>query len=91
VLTYVLMVAITFTAGSIMTDSMKICCVAGRNCRGFDRTRIQYGGVYSDSMVDGVLAVLRVLPIYLLNIMYWAMYAQVWPFHDDGCGGNAGG
>lgn len=42
-------------------------------CRGFDTAR----GPYSNDMVDGVIAVLRILPVFLLIIIYWAIYSQM--------------
>ncbi|XP_025095030.1 solute carrier family 15 member 4-like isoform X1 [Pomacea canaliculata] len=43
----------------------------------FDTARIQHGGSYDDKIVDGVIAVLRVLPIFFLLTMYWAVYSQI--------------
>lgn len=62
-----------------MTKSCLICREAIHGCKSpsFDHAREDNGGSYSNEMVDGVLALLRVLPIFILVIMYWAVYAQV--------------
>lgn len=61
--------------GSILTDSIGVC--RATRCKGFKRARKQNGGAYSEEMVDGVICVLRVLPVFLLIIMYWAVYSQM--------------
>jgi hypothetical protein len=61
--------------GSIIVDSLGVCCDAG--CRKFDKARKSNGGKYTDEFVSGVIAVLRVLPVFILIIMYWAIYSQV--------------
>ncbi|XP_048760879.2 solute carrier family 15 member 4-like isoform X2 [Ostrea edulis] len=61
--------------GSIIVDSLGVCCQAG--CRKFDKARKSNGGKYTDEFVSGVIAVLRVLPVFLLIIMYWAIYSQM--------------
>ena len=58
-------------AGSIIQDSVGVCFAT--KCRGFDEARNKY----SNDMVDGVIAVLRILPVFLLIIFYWAIYSQV--------------
>lgn len=61
--------------GSIIVDSLGVCCDAG--CRKFDNARKSNGGKYPDDFVTGVIAVLRVIPVFLLIILYWAIYSQV--------------
>ncbi|KAJ8318802.1 hypothetical protein KUTeg_003893 [Tegillarca granosa] len=61
--------------GSILTDSFGVC--AATSCQGFDHARKHNGGKYENVMVDGVIAVLRTLPVFLLIIMYWAIYSQM--------------
>lgn len=71
--------------GSMLGDSFTVCW---QGCSGrspeeketqgfFDTARIPYGGSYDDSTVDGVIAVVRVLPIFFFVIMYWAIYSQM--------------
>ncbi|CAG2248769.1 PHT [Mytilus edulis] len=62
---------ITQPGGSILQDSVGVCMAT--KCRGFDKAR----GPYSNDMVDGVIAVLRILPVFLLIIIYWAIYSQM--------------
>lgn len=52
-----------------------MCCDAG--CRKFDKAMKSNGGKYADDFVAGVIAVLRVIPVFLLIILYWAIYSQV--------------
>ena len=61
--------------GSIIVDSLGVCCDA--NCRSFDRAIKENGGRFSAEFVGGVVAVLRVIPVFLLIILYWAIYSQV--------------
>ncbi|XP_061182210.1 solute carrier family 15 member 4-like [Saccostrea echinata] len=61
--------------GSIIVDSLGVCCQAG--CRNFDKARNANGGKYKDDFVDGVVAVLRIIPVFLLIILYWAIYSQM--------------
>ncbi|KAK0047112.1 solute carrier family 15 member 4 [Biomphalaria pfeifferi] len=70
--------------GSVLITSFKICHQACSrrspeiNKRStFDSARKQYGGSYDDVTVDGVIAVLRVLPIFFFVIMFWAIYSQM--------------
>ncbi|KAK7004519.1 solute carrier family 15 member 4 [Biomphalaria glabrata] len=71
--------------GSVLITSFKICHQAcsrrspeinGKRST-FDSARKQYGGSYDDVTVDGVIAVLRVLPIFFFVIMFWAIYSQM--------------
>ena len=56
-----------------------VCHQAVNRCKkpAFNRARTQHGGSFSNEMVDGVIAVLRVIPIFILVIIYWAVYSQV--------------
>lgn len=64
---------ITEPGGSIIQDSLGVCFAT--QCQGFDHARRH--GKYSNEMVDGVIAVLRILPVFLLVIIYWAIYSQM--------------
>lgn len=66
---------ITEPGGSIIQDTVGVCCNTG--CKGFDRARKTHGGRYNNEMVDGVISVLRILPVFLLIILYWAIYSQM--------------
>lgn len=61
--------------GSVLQDSIGVCCAT--KCNGFNHARKDKGGAYSNEMVDGVISVLRILPVFLLLIMYWAIYSQM--------------
>lgn len=64
---------------SILTQSFLVCHQAVNKCNkpAFNRARTQHGGSFSNEMVDGVIAVLRVIPIFILVIIYWAVYSQM--------------
>jgi hypothetical protein len=71
-------------AGSMMGDAFRVCfqacrksCCKQRTAGFFDPARHNYGGNFSNNTVDGVIAVVRVLPIFFFIIMYWAIYSQV--------------
>ena len=68
-----------FIADSILTQSFKVCYQAVHGCKksSFNRARNEHGGSYSNEMVDGVIAVMRVIPVFILVIIYWAVYSQV--------------
>ena len=74
-----------FVTGSMMKDSFIVCWQGFRKsskkvpgAKGFfDTARQAYGGTFSDSTVDGVISVVRLLPIFFFVIMYWAIYSQV--------------
>ncbi|XP_052070570.1 solute carrier family 15 member 4-like [Mytilus californianus] len=61
--------------GSVLQDTIGVCCAT--KCKGFNAAREDEGGPYSNEMVNGVIAVLRILPVFLLVIMYWAVYSQM--------------
>ena len=56
-----------------------MCYQAAHGCKNgsFNRARNEHGGSYSNEMVDGVIAVMRVIPVFILVIIYWAVYSQV--------------
>ncbi|WAQ96195.1 S15A4-like protein [Mya arenaria] len=43
----------------------------------FQHARKSKGGSYEDKYVDGTMAVLKVLPVFGLIIIYWAVYSQM--------------
>ena len=43
----------------------------------FDSARREFGGRYSSEMVDGVIAILCMLPVFFFMIMFWAIYSQM--------------
>ncbi|KAH9504090.1 hypothetical protein Btru_067703 [Bulinus truncatus] len=71
--------------GSVLLTSLKIChqacCKTPPVTSGkkdlFRSARKQYGGDFDNATVDGVIAVLRVLPIFFFIIVFWMVYAQV--------------
>ncbi|KAL4230745.1 hypothetical protein ACF0H5_011120 [Mactra antiquata] len=65
--------------GSVLSKSCGVCCqgINGCNKPSFDHAVDQQGGSYSLEFVDGVRAVLRVIPVFLLVIVYWAVYSQM--------------
>lgn len=62
--------------GSVIHDTISVCCAT--RCKGFNYAREDEGGPYSNEMVTGVIAVLRILPVFLLVIVYWAIHSQVY-------------
>ncbi|KAH9504087.1 hypothetical protein Btru_067696 [Bulinus truncatus] len=71
--------------GSVLITSFKIChqaccrkspVVEGKR-HTLDSARRLFGGDYDNITVDGVIAVLRVLPIFFFVIMFWAIYSQM--------------
>ena len=78
-----------------------MCFQAAHGCEkpSFNRARTEHGGSYSNEMVDGVIAVMRVIPVFILVIIYWAVYSQVnlplsfiWiPIHIDTISMEEGG
>lgn len=71
--------------GSMMADSFKVCwqgCrTSSKSVPGasgfFDTARESYGGGFSNEIVDGVICVVRLLPIFFFVIMYWTIYSQM--------------
>ena len=73
-----------FIVGSVLTKAFKICRAGckkspspGEKLKYFDKARASRGGQFDDYTVDGVIRVLRILPIFLPAIIYWAIYSQV--------------
>lgn len=69
----------TFFTGSILTSSFRVCFQAatGPGKMSWGNARKENGGNYDSKFVNGVIAVCRILPIFLLVIVYWAVYSQV--------------
>ena len=67
------------SAGSILAKSVGICCTSINGCKdsSWNHARETKGGKYDDKFVDGTISVLRVLPVFGLIIVYWAVYNQV--------------
>lgn len=73
--------------GSLLSTSMSVLWQVmtrpkpqvppGEKSRIFDRARTKYGGSFDDETVESVKAVLRVIPVFLTIIMYWAIYIQM--------------
>ncbi|XP_046563912.1 solute carrier family 15 member 4-like [Haliotis rubra] len=69
---------------SVLSTSVSVCC-QGCSCHSpeeeerpsLSSARTKYGGRFDDHTVDGVVAVLRILPIFALLIGYAAIYAQM--------------
>ena len=68
--------------GSILAAALGVC--KATQCKGFERTRKEKGGSYDDEMVYGTRAVMRIIPVFLFFIMYWAVYSQVIMMTDFG-------
>ncbi|XP_041363696.1 solute carrier family 15 member 4-like isoform X2 [Gigantopelta aegis] len=67
--------------GSVLTTVFKICHTgcekSEKKVKFFDKARTSHGGKFDDYTVDGLICALRVLPIFLLVIIYWAVYSQM--------------
>ena len=75
--------------GSYTVDTIKIIAVGlkkklcGDNSYSrfrnhwLDGAKVTNGGVFSDSKVEGVKCVVRLIPIFLTFIFYWALFGQV--------------
>lgn len=71
--------------GSMMGDAFSVCwqscSKSSKKTAGaegfFDTARLSYGGTHSNITVDGVISVVRLLPIFFFVIMYWAIYSQM--------------
>ncbi|GFS20755.1 solute carrier family 15 member 4-like, partial [Elysia marginata] len=71
--------------GSILVTSLRICGEAcckqspfldGRR-QVFDSARREYGGSFESHLVDGVITVIKILPIFAFIIMFWVIYSQM--------------
>lgn len=69
----------TPAGGSILTKSCGVCCqsINGCNNPSWQHAEQSHGGLYNVEMIEGVKAVLRVLPVFILVIIYWAVYSQM--------------
>ena len=70
-------------SGSQLTDTGKIICNAVRNHRAsngkmwLNKAKSCFGGKYTEAQVEDVKALLRVIPVFILFIVYWTIYSQV--------------
>lgn len=64
-------------SGSLLKDSFGVCFNAFKGGPGVSWDNARKTGRFTEQMVDGVIAVCRVLPIFILVIVYWAVYSQV--------------
>ncbi|XP_053384777.1 solute carrier family 15 member 4-like [Mercenaria mercenaria] len=64
--------------GSILQTSCGVLCQSINGCKdpSWNRAQVENGGRYSLKMVAGVKSILRVMPVFLLLIIYWAVYSQ---------------
>ena len=69
--------------GSQLTETVQIIYEAVKN-RGtanakmwLDKAKSSFGGNYTESQVEDVKALLRVIPVFILFIAYWTTYSQV--------------
>ena len=69
--------------GSQLTETVKIIYHAMKTQRTpnakslLDRAKSSFGGKYTDAKVEDVKALLRVIPVFILFIIYWTIYSQV--------------
>ena len=73
--------------GSYLADTLriigaglrdKLCCKKNQFVTHWlDGAKEAFGGSYSDEMVEGVKAVVRLIPIFLTFIFYWTIFGQV--------------
>ena len=66
-----------YCTGSILTGSFGVCRQAVKGGPGISWDNARRSGKYSEQMVDGVTAVCRILPVFALIVVYWAVYSQV--------------
>ncbi|KAL5017778.1 hypothetical protein ScPMuIL_003500 [Solemya velum] len=62
-------------SGSILQTAVRVCVFA--RCRKLDRAKEKHGGIFDDRTVDAVVSVLRIIPIFIPIIFYWAIYSQM--------------
>ncbi|KAH3862535.1 solute carrier family 15 member 4-like isoform X2 [Dreissena polymorpha] len=67
------------TDGSIVAQSCGVCCQSINKCKNpsWRNALKENGGSYDHPMVEGVKAVLKVLPVFGIVIIYWAVYSQM--------------
>ena len=72
--------------GSQLTETAKIIYEAAvkNSCTPnvptwLDKAKRRFGGKFTEAQVEDVKAFLRVFPVFLLFIVFWAIYAQVRP------------
>lgn len=65
--------------GSIVQTSVLVCVQSCNGCKNpsWNNARKEHGGRYDSNIVDGVIAVMRILPVFILIIIYWAVYSQM--------------
>ena len=68
--------------GSQLTQTAKIICEAVRNRKQnagtwLEGAKSRYGGKFSEVEVEDVKALLRVIALFGLFVVYWAIYSQV--------------
>lgn len=70
-------------SGSQLTDTGKIIYNAVKNHHAsngkmwLDKAKSCFGGKYTEAQVEDVKALLRVVPVFILFIVYWTIYFQV--------------
>ncbi|KAL4232606.1 hypothetical protein ACF0H5_007296 [Mactra antiquata] len=62
--------------GSVLFKSINVCCKACHKCKDPSWDHAINKG-YDDGFVYGVRAATRVIPIFLMIIVYWAVYSQM--------------
>uniref|UniRef100_A0A0B7A556 Major facilitator superfamily (MFS) profile domain-containing protein n=1 Tax=Arion vulgaris TaxID=1028688 RepID=A0A0B7A556_9EUPU len=70
---------------SVLATTFKLCgqalCRESPYINGkrriFDSARREYGGDFDNGTVNGVITILRMLPVFFFIIMFWAIYSQM--------------
>lgn len=65
--------------GSIIQSSCGVCCQSINKFKNptWKNALQDHGGRYDGQMVEGVKSVMRILPVFILVIIYWAVYSQM--------------
>ena len=69
--------------GSQLAETAKIIHESVKNRRTpnakmwLDKAKTNFGGKYTEEQVEDVKALLRVIPVFILFIVYWTIYSQV--------------
>ena len=69
--------------GSQLAETAKIINESVKNRRTpnakmwLDKAKTNFGGKYTEAQVEDVKALLRVIPVFILFIVYWTIYSQV--------------